>query len=413
MTLKQSTNPYGYKELLVYKKAETLQSDCARFTSHFPPFSNSAHSKTLSALADQMDRSARSVKQNIVEGWKRNSTKEYHQFLGFSLGANAELEEDCNDIIKGIYAEMGLKGVMGERGAAGAARPPQGAALSVPSSQTLSSHSAHSSPSTLDEVERLPFYPLDYRLPPVVQLKLRCKELNMLLDKLQKSLVDKMSADHTLGQREMQQQALGREAANDAWIRKEREKWEREEREKGEKKGERGFVKVSLTTVLAFAILTLPFIFRPYVVTGGSMEPAYHEGQVVWAEKLTPHFHVWRGEVLVIRNPHDKRVVEIKRVIGLPGELVEMGSEGVTVIRECKGEKGEKGEERGETGECSVSFPTGTIIGGEFNGTFRIKLGPEDYFVLGDNRSKSSDSRTFGAVQKTDIIGSVLWRITP
>ncbi len=374
MTLKQSTNPYGYKELLVYKKAETLQSDCARFTSHFPPFSNSAHSKTLSALADQMDRSARSVKQNIVEGWKRNSTKEYHQFLGFSLGANAELEEDCNDILKGIY-----KGIEREKG-----------------------------DWEMEGVEKLPFYPLDTRLPPSVQLKLRCKELNMLLDKLQKSLVDKMSADHTLGQREMQQQALGREAANDAWIRKEREKWEREEREKGEKKGERGFVKVSLTTVLAFAILTLPFIFRPYVVTGGSMEPAYHEGQVVWAEKLTPHFHVWRGEVLVIRNPHDKRVVEIKRVIGLPGELVEMGSEGVTVIRECKGEKGEKGEERGETGECSVSFPTGTIIGGEFNGTFRIKLGPEDYLVLGDNRSKSSDSRTFGAVQKSDIIGSVV-----
>lgn len=157
--------------------------------------------------------------------------------------------------------------------------------------------------------------------------------------------------------------------------------------------------------MLLIVILSLPLIFRPYVVTGGSMEPVYHEGQVVWAEKLTPHFHVWRGEVLVIRNPHDKRVVEIKRVIGLPGETVLMGSEGVTVIRECKGEKG---EERGETGECSVSFPTGTLVGGTGNGTFRIKLGPEDYFVLGDNRSKSSDSRTFGAVQKSDIIGSVV-----
>ena len=120
MTLKQSTNPYGYKNLLVYKKAEALQSECARCTSHFPPFSHSAHSKTISALADQMDRSARSVKQNIVEGWKRNSTKEYHQFLGFSLGANAELEEDCNDIIKGVYKgiewEKGDKREKGEKG---------------------------------------------------------------------------------------------------------------------------------------------------------------------------------------------------------------------------------------------------------------------------------------------------------
>ena len=204
MTLKQSNSPYGYKELLVYKKAESLQSECARLTALFP------HSKTLYSLADQMDRSARSVKQNIVEGWKRNSTKEYHQFLGFSLGANAELEEDCNDIIKGVYekGEKGLKGMEGEY--------------------------------EMGEVERLPFYPLDSRLPLLIQLKLRCKELNMLLDKLQRSLVDKMSADHTLGQREMQQQARGREAANDAWIQREREKWEEEEkgnkREKGEKR---------------------------------------------------------------------------------------------------------------------------------------------------------------------------------
>src|SRR3989338_7000692 len=85
---RESNSPYGYKNLLVYQKAEELQRACAAFTAHFP------HLKTLYSLSDQMDRSARSVKQNIVEGWKRNSTKEYHQFLGFSLGANAELEEE-------------------------------------------------------------------------------------------------------------------------------------------------------------------------------------------------------------------------------------------------------------------------------------------------------------------------------
>ena len=140
MALKQSSSPYGYKKLLVYLKAEELQQACAELTRHFPPFSHSPHFKTLSSLADQMDRSARSVKQNIVEGWKRNSTKEYHQFLGFSLGANAELEEDCNDILKGIYEDlMGIRGVMGMEGG---------------------THSPHL---TLDEVERLPLYPLDAR----------------------------------------------------------------------------------------------------------------------------------------------------------------------------------------------------------------------------------------------------------
>ena len=108
MTIKPSRNPYGYRALLVYQKADTLQSLCATLISHF------SHSKTLVALADQMNRSARSTKQNITEGWKRNSTKEYYEFLGYALASNAELEEDCTDIYKGHYRElMGEKGVMG------------------------------------------------------------------------------------------------------------------------------------------------------------------------------------------------------------------------------------------------------------------------------------------------------------
>ena len=131
--LKQSQAPYGYKKLLVYQKAEELQLSCSALTHSF-----SKH-KTLSALADQMDRSARSVKQNIVEGWKRNSTKEYYEFLGFSIGANAELEEDCMDIWKGIYPELkGIKGVMGERGIPSAPL----------SSSSYSTHSKSSSPSS-------------------------------------------------------------------------------------------------------------------------------------------------------------------------------------------------------------------------------------------------------------------------
>lgn len=91
--LKPDRKPYGYRDLLVYKKAEQMQLFCSELTHRFP------RTKTLIALADQMDRSARSVKQNIVEGWKRNGSKEYYDFLGFSIGANAELEEDCNEYL--------------------------------------------------------------------------------------------------------------------------------------------------------------------------------------------------------------------------------------------------------------------------------------------------------------------------
>ena len=117
--LKPYKDPYGYKKLLAYQKAEELQQKCAELTQHFPK------TKTLIALADQMDRSARSGKQNIVEGWKRNTTKEYYDFLGFSIGAIAELEEDCKDVWKGIYADlMGIKGVMGIMGEMGTPSTP-------------------------------------------------------------------------------------------------------------------------------------------------------------------------------------------------------------------------------------------------------------------------------------------------
>lgn len=108
--IKSPRIPDGFKKLLAYQKAEAIQAECSRLTEFFPK------TKTSVALADQMNRSARSGKQNIVEGWKRNSTKEYYEFLGFSMGANKELEEDCNDIWKGFYPDlMGLKGVRGKR----------------------------------------------------------------------------------------------------------------------------------------------------------------------------------------------------------------------------------------------------------------------------------------------------------
>src|SRR3989344_2148265 len=156
--LKTSRDPYGYKNLLAYKKAEELQVRCSELTHLFPKL------KTLIALGDQMDRSARSVKQNIVEGWKRNSTKEYYEFLGFSIGANAELEEDCDDIIKGIYRELkgitGITGEKGEKGKEGEKREGTGARVFG------GVVGRKGGEWTIDEVEKLPFYPLNPHLPP-------------------------------------------------------------------------------------------------------------------------------------------------------------------------------------------------------------------------------------------------------
>jgi hypothetical protein len=222
--LKPSRTPYGFKNLLVYKKAEELQKECSLLTTPFPPL------KTLYSLSDQMNRSARSTKQNIVEGWKRNSTGEYYDFLGFSLGANTELEEDCNDIWNGVYPElMGLKGIMGERGEKESpinpipslsnsknplnpipplSKPPLNPSTPL---NPFSSNPINPIPplksnplnpftpfNPILDIEKIPFYPLDKTLPPILQLKLRCKELNFLLKKLQDSLSLKMKNEKTL-----------------------------------------------------------------------------------------------------------------------------------------------------------------------------------------------------------------------
>jgi len=120
--IKQSLDSYGYKKLLVYRKADELQSETSRLTALYP------HSKTLLSLSDQMVRSARSTKQNIVEGWKRNSTSEYYTFLGYSIASNAELEEDCSDIIVGKYPELiDRRRVMGKKGEMGKVELPKAA----------------------------------------------------------------------------------------------------------------------------------------------------------------------------------------------------------------------------------------------------------------------------------------------
>ena len=168
--------PEGYKELLVYQKAAELQAATLALTNLFP------RDKTGIGLKDQMDRSARSGTKNIIEGWKRNSTGEYFHFLGYAIGSVEALKDDCADITKGLYREInGIMGVMGTRGENGSNGTP---ILPI-------------YPFTPFELDQLRFYPLDPALPPIVQLYLKCKEVLMLLHKLQQSLDHKMDEEMT------------------------------------------------------------------------------------------------------------------------------------------------------------------------------------------------------------------------
>lgn len=82
--------PEGYKELLVYKRAEELRLYILKLTQKLP------YDEKRRKV--HLNDSARSVKQNIVEGWKRSTTKEYYDFLSFSLGSLAEIKEDIKDL---------------------------------------------------------------------------------------------------------------------------------------------------------------------------------------------------------------------------------------------------------------------------------------------------------------------------
>jgi four helix bundle protein len=175
--------PEGYKNLLAYKKAAELQEETLKLVALFPK------SKTMIDLADQMARSARSGTKNIIEGWVRNTTKEYFTFLGFSIGSIEELKDDAMDISKGLYGDLarisglwsGQKGEKGERGAMGS--------YGVPFTPLT--------PFSPIQLNQLKFYPLDKTLPPVVQLYLRAKETLMLLNRLQLSLDRKMDVEGT------------------------------------------------------------------------------------------------------------------------------------------------------------------------------------------------------------------------
>lgn len=197
--------PEGYKDLLAYQKAAEVQEMTLRLTNLFPKIKN------MMNLKDQMDRSARSGTKNIIEGWKRNTTNEYFTFLGFSIGALEELKDDCADIAKGLYRELmaiaGLwvpKGGRGETGIMGKvkAKNKNETAGVPPAPNPLTPISPLNpifpfQPFTPIQLETLRFYPLDPNLPPIVQLYLKCKEVLMLLNKLQRSLDLKMDEEMT------------------------------------------------------------------------------------------------------------------------------------------------------------------------------------------------------------------------
>lgn len=140
------------------------------------------------------------------------------------------------------------------------------------------------------------------------------------------------------------------------------------------------------TLVLAlFIYVVINTLTGRFYVRGSSMEPSLHNGQYLIVSKISYLFgEPQRGDIVVFISPNNGKEDYIKRIIGLPGERVEV-RDGAVWINGYRLE------------EPYLKSPT------PYSGVW--VLGPDEYFVLGDNRANSSDSHTWGPLPRRNIIG--------
>ena len=154
------------------------------------------------------------------------------------------------------------------------------------------------------------------------------------------------------------------------------------------------FIKVVVISV----VIVLPirtYIAQPFIVSGASMEPNFYNGEYLIVDELTYELRPpERGEVVVFRYPLNPSEFFIKRVIGLPGEKVEIKNGKITI----------NGLELAEP-YLPANLETAPNV--------KMELAESQYFVLGDNRPKSSDSRFWGALPKEKLMGRALVRLWP
>ena len=164
------------------------------------------------------------------------------------------------------------------------------------------------------------------------------------------------------------------------------------------------FVWETLKIVVLALAIVLPiryFIFQPFIVKGQSMEPNFQNGNYLIIDEISYRFkEPARGEVVVFKYPYNPSQRYIKRVIGLPGETVEIKNTQVSIFD--KGGQEMILEENTYLPETDLTF-----------GNLKLILGEGEFFVMGDNRPSSSDSRYWGVLPGENIIGKVIFRLLP
>ncbi len=163
-----------------------------------------------------------------------------------------------------------------------------------------------------------------------------------------------------------------------------------------------GAVREILTFIVLAVIIVVPirfFIAQPFVVEGESMHPTFESGDYLVVDELTYHFgDPERGDVVIFRYPGDPSVFYIKRIIGLPGETVHI-DHGKTSISKIDG--------------STVILNETYVVAEDATYSLDTTLGTDQFFVMGDNRPRSSDSRVWGPLPRKDLIGRAFIRLLP
>ena len=161
------------------------------------------------------------------------------------------------------------------------------------------------------------------------------------------------------------------------------------------------FVEAVVFALMIFFVCYL-LLFQPNQVKGHSMEPTYHDSEYILTDKISYRMGFpTRGDVVVFRSPKNADVDFIKRIIGLPGEKVKIFNGKVYI----------NGNQLDETAYLDPTVYTGPESYLAENKEITVPTGY--YFVMGDNRMQSSDSRDFGPVLPSEFIGKVFFRYWP
>jgi signal peptidase I len=167
-------------------------------------------------------------------------------------------------------------------------------------------------------------------------------------------------------------------------------------------KKNKGVVRDFFEAFVVALIIALPikfFIASPFIVVGASMYPTFENGNYLIVDKLVYRFNApKRGDVVVFNPPFTSSEYFIKRIVGLPGETISVDGNKVKITNKDN--------------------PNGFIlpesyVSSERAGIKDVTLGDDQYFVMGDNRAVSSDSRVWGPISKEEISGRVDLQLFP